>query len=107
MKTNHRLGVLGLVSLLPASILVSSGVLGFTVPSFLIHPVLVMGGLLIALVLNSISVFRVQGQRDPTDGFAVTLRIGLERFNWVVLAMAALLLVTIFGYLFVENFRLR
>src|SRR5262249_9012488 len=98
----------GVVFLLPASVLVSSGVLGFTVPSVVIHPLLVMGGLLIALLLNSLSVLRVQTEREQNDGVsAVTLRIANQRFNLAVLAMSVLLLAMIFAYLFVENFRLR
>ena len=108
LTTNNRLALVGVVFLLPAGVLVSSGVLGLSVPSVVIHPLLVMGGLLIALLLNSVSVFRVQTERGPNDGVAaVTLRIANQRFNLAVLAMSVLLLAVIFAYLFVENFQPR
>jgi hypothetical protein len=108
MKTNNRLALAGLIFLLPASVLVSSGVLGFTAPSLVIHPVLVMGGLLIALLLNSLSVLRLQIEREQNDGVsAFTLRVANQRFNLAVLVMSVLLLAMIFAYLFVENFRPR
>jgi hypothetical protein len=51
-----------------------------------------MGGLLFALLLNSLPVFRVQTAREQNEGFAVTLRIRTATFNLVVLGLSGLLL---------------
>jgi hypothetical protein len=108
MKNSTRLALIGLVLLLPASILISSGVFGFNVPRVLIHPVAVMGGLLGALVVNLLAVLRVQAEREQNGGIAaVTVRIGTKAVNLAVVAIGALLLAAILGYAFVENFRPR
>jgi hypothetical protein len=108
MKNGNRLAVVGLLLLVPASILISSGVLKFDVPRALIHPVPVMGGLLGALVVNLLAILRVQAEREPDGGIeAVTVRIGVRAVNLAVVAICALLLATVLGYAFVENFQPR
>jgi len=108
MKNSKRLAVPGLVLLLPASILISSGVLGFNVPPALIHTVAVMGGLLVALVVNLLAVLQVRAEREENGAIAaVTIRLGTKTVNLAVVVVCALLLATILGYAFVENFRPR
>lgn len=108
MKNDYRLAIVGLVLLLPVSILISSSLLRFNVSSLLIHPVGVMGGLLLALVLNLVAVLRLETEQHE-DGHiaAVTIRIWTRPLNLAVLAVCAVLLVTVLGYAFVENFRPR
>ena len=108
MKNSNRSAALGFVLLVPASILISSGLLKFEVPGVLIHPIAVMGGLLGALVVNLLAVLRVEAEREKDGGIeAVTVRIGARAFNLAVVAIGAILLATVLGYAFVENFRPR
>jgi hypothetical protein len=108
MKNTTFLALVGLFLLLPAALLVSSGLLGFNVAPPLIHPVAVMGGLLAAMALNALAVLRLQLEREPHGHLeALTLRIGTKALNLVVLATALMLLAIILGYLFVENFKPR
>lgn len=108
MKNSNRLAVVGLVLLVPASILISAGVLGFNIHPVLVNPVAVMGGLLGALVINLLAILRVQVEREQNGGIAaVTVRIGTKAVNVAVVAIGALLLATILGYAFVENFQPR
>jgi hypothetical protein len=108
MKNTNRLAVVGLLLLTPASILISSGVLKFDVPRVLTHPVVVMGGLLGALVINLFAILRVQAERAGDGGIgAFTVRIGVKASNLAVVAIGALLLATLLGYAFVENFQPR
>jgi hypothetical protein len=105
MKNTNRLAVGGLLLLLPATLLVSLSLLGFDVPPALSNPVVVMGGLVAAMVLNALAVLRLQLEREPHGHLAaLTLRIGAKTFNLAVLGISLTLLAIIFGYLFVENF---
>ena len=108
MKNTNRLAIVGLILLLPAALLVSLSLLGFNLPPALFHPVVVMGGLLAAMVLNALAVLRLQLEREPHGQLAAfTLRIGAKTFNLAVLGTSLMLLAIILGYLFVENFRPR
>jgi hypothetical protein len=108
MKTNNRLAFAGLILLLPACILVSSGTLGFNVAPVLVHPVAVMGGLLTAMLVNLWAILRLRPEREPGGHItAVTVRIGTQPLNLGVIAIGALLLAIILGYAFIENFRPR
>ena len=107
-KISNSFAVVGLVLMLPAMVLVSSGVFGFEVSQVLIHPVAVIGGLLAALLLNSLAVLRVRTEHEPPgNALAITIRIGSKGLNLAAVAMSLLLLATILGYAFVENFRPR
>ena len=108
MKNTNRLAIVGLLLLLPAALLVSLSLLGFNLPPALFHPVVVMGGLLAAMVLNALAVLRLHLEREPHGQLAaLNLRIGTKTFNLVVLGTSLMLLAIILGYLFVENFRPR
>lgn len=98
----------GLVLMLPAVILVSSGLFGFDAPGALIHPVVVIGGLFGALLLNAAAALRFRTEHEVGGTtFAITILKEGKGINWGAVAMALLLLTAIFGYLFVENFRPR
>jgi len=108
MRYSSSFAVAGFTLLLPSCVLVSSGLLGFHVAPGVIHPVAVMGGLLTALALNVLSVLQVRGEREQQGHVAaVTVRIANKGLNLAVIAMSILLLATILGYLFVENFQPR
>ena len=107
--TRHLLlAAIGVVSLLPAGILIFSGFSGNAPPITITQPALVMGGLVLAVLLNAGSVLRIHLQRE--DGSVVgsvrmQLRAGLA--NWGVVAASIGLGGVIILYLFVENFQPR
>src|SRR5215472_17426940 len=104
MKNFNRSVVIGLILLLPAAVLVSLGVCGFDVPAVFNNPVVVVGGLLGALCVNLASVLRLHTERENGHIAAVTVRIGAKPLNLAVVAMGGLLLATVLGYAFIENF---
>jgi hypothetical protein len=109
MHRSHRFAVAGLALVLPASMACLSGLLQFRVPDVAIHPALVMGGLLTALVLNLLPVLSTNWQRE--DGSlvgAVSLRVDKEvLLNLAIVTLSLLLTAVISMYLFVENFQPR
>lgn len=69
----------------------------------LISPVVFVGGLGLALVLNAYAVLRLNVGRQ--DGAIVgTVRLEARFWNIAVAAVSLLLLVTLVGYFFAENF---
>ena len=111
MNRHARAAITGFALLLPAIILVTAGLLGIDRPAVLdavVHPMLVIGGVAAAFILNALSVLRVRWGRD--DGSVVgtiTLRVHGSALNLAVLAMGGVLLAIITAYVFVENFRPR
>lgn len=108
MVRDMRAGVAGLVLLLPALSLVASGLLGVKRPDALVHPILVMGGLLLAFALNVVPVLRVRfGHEEGTVVGIVSLRLRRTGLNLMALSLSCLLLAIIMVYLLVENFQPR
>jgi len=71
-----------------------------------VSPFVFLGGLSLALALNIYAVTRWNVSRE--DGTIVsTVRIKLGLWNIAVAAISALLLVTLVGYTFLENFTYR
>jgi len=108
MNRDVRVAVLGFALLLPALVLVSTGLLHLERPDALVHPMLVMGGLLLALGLNALPVFRIRF--DHEEGAligTVSLRLRGTALNLTALGLSCLLLATITAYLLVENFQPR
>ncbi len=69
----------------------------------LVSPVVFLGGLGLALALNAYAVLRLNVGRE--DGAIVgTVRVQVRFWNIAVTALSLLLLVTLVGYFFVENF---
>jgi hypothetical protein len=69
----------------------------------LISPVVFLGGLGLALALNAYAVLPLNVGRE--DGVIVgTVRLEVRFWNIAVAALSLLLLVTLVGYSFVENF---
>ncbi len=103
-----RVAALSFVLLLPALVLVSSGLLGFERPDTLVHPTLVMGGLLLAVMLNALLVFRVRfGHEEGGIVGSVFLRVRGAVLNLTALSLSCLLLATIAASLVIENFQPR
>ena len=72
----------------------------------LLSPILFLGGLGLALGLNTYAVLRLDVDRE--DGTIVsTLRLEIKLLNIAVVAMSVLLLVTLVGYALLENFAYR
>ena len=72
----------------------------------LVSPVVFLGGLGLALVLNMYAVLRLSVSRE--DGSIVsTVRLEAKFWNIAVAVVSLLLLATLVGYLFVENFTYR
>jgi hypothetical protein len=108
MVRDAKVAVVGLVLLLPALVLVLSGLLGLERPDALVHPILVMGGLLSASALNALPILRVRvGHEEGALVGTVSLRLRGTGLNLVTLSLSCLLLATIMVYLFVENFQPR
>jgi hypothetical protein len=107
--TRHLLlAPVGLISLLPAGILVVFGLSGNIPPMTITQPVLVLGGLALAALLNAGSVLRIRLERE--DGSVVgSLRMQIREglVNWGVVAVSVCLGGVILLYLFVENFQPR
>jgi hypothetical protein len=107
-----RLAGLGLLLSLPALALVGGGLLQsatgreFYPPEALLHPAVVLGGLLAAFALNALPTLRLAREQDAE---AVVLRLEIRRraANLAVLALSAGLLAVLLLYGFAENFALR
>lgn len=122
-KSPTQLALVGAVLSFPAALIVVTGLaqglfgfpqlnnaLDFTFEKIsalkaLIHPVVVIGGLLIALGLNALPVFKFTFV--PEDGTLVgVLRTKGRILNLATIAFSACMLVLLFGYSIVENFRI-
>jgi hypothetical protein len=69
----------------------------------LVSPVVFLGGLSLALALNAYAVLQLNVGRE--DGAVVgTVRLEARFWNIAVMAVRLLLLVTLLGYFFAENF---
>ena len=72
----------------------------------LVSPVVFLGGLILALVLNVWSILRLDFGRE--DGVLVgTVRVEPGLLNIAVAVVSLLLLGTLFGYVFLETFAYR
>ena len=72
----------------------------------LVSPVVFLGGLGLALALNAYSVLRLNVGRE--EGAVVsTVRLEVKLLNLAMIAVGSLLLVTLLGYVFLENFAYR
>lgn len=108
MNNRQRFAVLGLLFLLPAFLLVSSGLLRVPVPEALISPVLVLPGLVGAFVVGAMGILRVRREHELNDSpVAISVRIEARLLNLAVVALSLALTAVIAAYLFVENFRPR
>jgi hypothetical protein len=108
MQNQKKLATVGLFLLIPALTLVISGLFRFDVPYLLIHPVLVLGGLVGSMAINLWAVARIYTRLENGNLVsALSIRIRGTLINLCVLAVSLSLLGTIALYLFVENFQPR
>ncbi len=98
----NRLAVASGILVFPALLLCLSALLQLSASNVLIHPVLVLGGLVLAIGLNMMPVLKAQ----IDDGNVVSVvRIKGRLLNLGLLGLSLLLLATIMVYGFIENFR--
>jgi hypothetical protein len=69
----------------------------------LVSPVVFLGGLGLAMALNVYAVLR-SGVTKEEDVVVCTVRIRMKFWNTVVVAASSMLLLTLLGYVFLENF---
>ncbi len=112
-RNYSRFAVIGLAALLPAAVLLTSGamhtLLGPNSVSesmlSVVHPVLVLGGLAIALILNTVPLFRIQFSRDTLE-ITGTISLQGRLRNALVVTGVCVFLTAISFYLAVENFHI-
>jgi hypothetical protein len=68
-----------------------------------VSPFVFLGGLSLALVLNTYAIARVNVSREEGP-IVSTFRLKLKSFNIAVAVISILLLSTLLGYVFLENF---
>jgi hypothetical protein len=98
------LAALGALLVIPALLVCFAGALNLSSSSFLIHPALVMGGLVMAFGLNLMRVLRLELRRQE-DGLIGMVGIRCRWPNLAILAFSAVLTGILLAYGFVENFR--
>jgi hypothetical protein len=103
MRHQGLLAAIGAAALIPAAVLIAGGLTDTAVPGLLVHPVLVMGGLALAIGAALYAATRVEVQSVP-EGFRVACTIRRSPAPLTVLALGVLLLGVIAVYLFLENF---
>ncbi len=74
--------------------------------SFLGSPIILLGALFIAFTLNALSILSVKVRSDTTPS-VLNVSLSLRLSNLAVVGIALLLLGTLLGYAFVENFQPR
>ena len=105
MNNRQRFAVLGLLLLLPAFLVISSGLLRVPVPEALISQVLVLPGLVGAFLVGAMGILRVRREHELNDSpAAISIRIEARFLNLAVVALSLVLTAVIAAYLFVENF---
>jgi uncharacterized membrane protein YqhA len=71
-----------------------------------VSPFVFLGGLCLALALNIYAITRLNISREDRT-IVSTVRLKLRLANIVVAAVSVLLLATLLGYIFLENFTYR
>lgn len=117
-KTENRLALLGLVGTIPSLLIVSGGIwqmisgtniweslLHLTAQSLIVHPILVLGGLMFAIGLNAVAIFKIQFQ-PVEDSLSATVTVRWKLVNSAVFALSVFLLCGILLYAFGENFQI-
>jgi hypothetical protein len=110
MSRHPRLAALGLCLMVPALTLCIPSLLKIAVPipSPLIHPVLVVGGLLAALILNLVPIAAVRARVENgalISDLSIRLKGSLANLGVALLSLGLLGMIAL--YLFVENFQPR
>ncbi len=108
LPTNYWLAAFGLVSALPATYFVTGSILKYELgylagtSIYPLSPAILLGGLLIAVVLNLFAVLRLH--TEAKEGvIRFTASLGIRPGNLLVLALGAAILFILLGYVVVEN----
>lgn len=123
LMQNKRLVWIGLAALLPALLLVITGVLqsgfGITTPNdaldalfqryavlkLIIHPLILLGGLGLALILNLLPASQLHWDRE-SQSLSATMTLKNNVLHWALVGISLLLLGIILLYSIVENFNI-
>jgi hypothetical protein len=119
IKNKNRFAVIGVIASIPAFIIVAIGMVNavglkdlaetfnsyLTPQSFILHPALVLGGLMLSMGLNITPVVRIRF--EPQNGILITtITTQVKLLNMAALAFSTLLLCALLLYAFGENFRI-
>ncbi len=105
----HKItALLGVAATLPLAVFVTSNILKYElgvwpelqIPS--IHPAILIGGVLVALIMNTWSILDVKVSKTGRR-VRVVAEIAAHRWNLIALILACVFFVTMALYLFVEN----
>jgi len=105
----HKItALLGVAATLPLAVFITSNILkyelgvwpGLRIPS--IHPSILIGGVLVALIMNTWSILDVKVSKTGS-GVRVVAEITAHRWNLIALILAFVFFVTMLLYLLVEN----
>lgn len=123
LMQNKRFFWISLIVLVPASMLVTTGILqsgfGITAPNdaldalfqryallkLIIHPLILLGGLGAALILNLLPASRLQWNSE-SQSLSATLTLKNNLMHWALVGVSLILLGTILLYSMVENFNI-
>jgi len=122
-KSSVRLAIAGFILSFPALLIVSAGLLemglglrqinntldelllNFPALNVIIHPVVVVGGLILSIGLNVIPVFRLRMQAQA-GALVAAITAQLKASNIAAALLSAFLFAAIACYAFGENFRI-
>lgn len=108
MEERRVLAIAGFVVIVPALTICLLGPLGLEPPRIITHPLVILGGLTLAMAMNALTVARVNARMEGDNLIgSVSLRLKGSLMNLAVIGLSLVLLVTISVYLFVENFQPR
>ncbi len=107
LKPNISAAV-GAILLAVPSYFIGASVLRQNAPglSFLGSPIVLLGALSLAFALNALSILSVTLRRETTPP-VLSVSLSLRLSNLAVVGIALLLLSTLLGYAFLENFQPR
>ena len=106
IRRDRWLALGGAVALIPALVLVATGLAGLDRPDLLVHPAFVIGGIAIAVGCGLVAATHWEARQDR-EGLRFSCTIRPRAANLVVLATGLGLLAIILAYVFLENFQPR
>ena len=106
LRSRGILTVAGAIGLIPAAILVVTGLLGIRQPKALVLPIVVMGGLAVSIGSSFVAVTHWDIS-DEAGLFRLTCLIRKRVADLAIFCAGVALLLTILVYSFLENFQPR
>ncbi len=108
MEKQKMLAIVGFLALMPALVLVVTGLSGLEVPKIFDSPFVILGGLALALAINlSSATFSNTHFENGNLVGSVTVRLKDGLMNFVVIILSLGLFSIIALYLFLGNFQPR